>query len=232
MDASRQVNAFIPLKGHSARVPGKNLRDFNGRPLFHVIVETLQRADGVATVYIDTDSVDIAGSAALLEDVVVIERHPELVGDDVSVNLLIAAFLDTHDDAHLLQTHATNPLLQPITIDAAIDAYFADESISSLFAVTRYQARFYDGGLRPINHDPTELIPTQLLDPLYMENSNFYLFNREGFLEHRHRITAATRIFPVDPIEAIDIDEEKDFSLAAAVERALTSDRPPPAAPA
>ena len=30
---TRPISAFIPLKGHSARVPGKNLRDFNGRPL-------------------------------------------------------------------------------------------------------------------------------------------------------------------------------------------------------
>ena len=104
------INAFIPLKGHSARVPGKNLRDFNGRPLFHAIVETLQIADRVGMIYIDTDSADIAHSAAALDDVIVIDRRLDLVGDEVSVNRLIGAFLDIHDDADLIQTHATNPV--------------------------------------------------------------------------------------------------------------------------
>ena len=214
------INAFIPLKGHSARVPGKNLRDFNGRPLFHAIVETLQVADRVGTIYIDTDSADIAHSAAALDDVIVIDRRLDLVGDEVSVNRLIGAFLDIHDDADLMQTHATNPLLRAATIDTAIDAYLADSSISSLFAVTRYQARFYDENRAAINHDPAELIPTQNLDPLFMENSNFYIFSRDGFLENDRRITEATRMFEIDPLEAIDIDEEADFSLAAAVQLA------------
>ena len=213
------INPFIPLKGHSARVPGKNLRDFNGRPLFHVIVETLQGADRIGAIYIDTDSDEIASSAEQFGDVIVIDRQPGLRGDEVSVNLLIGAFLGTHDDSHLVQTHATNPLLRSRTIDAAVDAYFADASITSLFAVTRYQARFYDGRLQAINHDPTELIPTQELDPLFMENSNLYVFSREGFLEQDRRITGATRMFEVDLFEAVDIDEEADFSLASALER-------------
>jgi CMP-N-acetylneuraminic acid synthetase len=225
---SRTIPAFLPLKGHSERVPGKNLRDFAGRPLFQVIVETLQAAQRVGPIYIDTDDAAIARSARDLEDVVVIDRRPDLVGDAVSVNRLIRAFLDTHDDADLLQTHATNPLLRAATIDGAIDAYLDDPSITSLFAVTRFQARFYDPEGTAINHDPSELIPTQDLDPIYMENSNFYVFSRDGFLQHDHRVTPATRMFEVDPLEAIDIDEEADFALALAVARAgILADRGP-----
>ena len=215
------MNALIPLKGHSSRVPGKNLRDFNGRPLFHAIIETLQVADRIGIIYIDTDSADIARSAAALDGVVVIERRADLLGDEVSVNRLIEAYLETHDDPDLIQTHATNPLLQAATVDAAIDAYRADSSISSLFGVTRYQARFYDQNLAAINHDPTELIPTQNLDPLFMENSNFYIFSRDGFLKDNRRITDDTRIFEIDPLQAIDIDEEADFAFAAAVALAV-----------
>ena len=211
---STRIDAFIPLKGHSSRVPGKNLRDFGGRPLFHVIVETLQRARTVGTIYIDTDDATIAASAEQLEDVVVIRRKTDLVGDEVSVNLLIKSFLETHECENLLQTHSTNPLLRPGTIDGAVDRFMSDPSLSSIFAVTRYQARFYRGDMAPINHDPRELLPTQQLDPLYMENSNFYIFNRDGFLEHDRRITDDTAMFEMDPMEAIDIDEERDFAMA------------------
>ena len=218
---SGTVDAFIPLKGHSARVPGKNLRDFGGRPLFHMIVMALQQADRVGTIYIDTDDEEIAVSAAALDNVAVNRRRLDLIGDDVSVNLLIKEFLETHDSEHLIQTHATNPLLRPETIDAAIDQYLADPSISSLFAATRYQARFYKGDMEPINHDPSELLPTQELAPLYMENSNFYIFSRAGFLEHDRRVTDDAAMFEMDPMEAIDIDEERDFEMANALASSL-----------
>jgi CMP-N-acetylneuraminic acid synthetase len=220
------IEAFIPLKGHSARVPGKNMRDFDGRPLFHVIVETLQQADRVGTIYIDTDSDEISSSASDLADVVVNRRRVDLAGDEVSVNRLIGAFFDEHSVEVVLQTHATNPLLRPETINAAIDTYLKDPLITSLFTVSRYQARFYDGDSRPINHDPAELIPTQDLKPLFMENSNLYIVSRQGFFEHDHRITSATRMFEIDPLEAVDIDEEADFVFAAAVHRARAA---PPA---
>lgn len=211
------VDAFIPLKGHSARVPGKNLRPFGGRPLFHVIVGTLQRATFVDRIFIDTDSDEIARSASSLEGVTVLRRRPDLEGDEVSVNLLIKSFLERTDAENVIQTHATNPLLRPSTIDSAIVEFFRDERATSLFAVTRYQARFFTRNRAAVNHDPTELLPTQQLDPLYMENSNFYIFSRGGFLEHDRRITEATSWYEVDAMEAVDIDEERDFALAEAL---------------
>jgi N-acylneuraminate cytidylyltransferase len=219
------INAFIPLKGHSARVPGKNLRPFNGVPLFEVIVRALQRARQIGTIYIDTDSDPIADRAAALTDVQVIRRRADLIGDEVSVNLLIKAFLMNHPDEHLLQTHATNPLLAAKTIDDAVTAYFENHDVTSLFSVTRYQARFYDARLHPINHNPDELLPTQELEPVYMENSNFYIFSRTGFLQSDRRITDDTMIYEVDPIEAVDIDEERDFTLASELAGTLEADR-------
>jgi CMP-N-acetylneuraminic acid synthetase len=219
------INAFIPLKGHSARVPGKNLRPFRGRPLFAVIVGTLAEAERIETVYIDTDSNEIAAVAEELPNVIVIRRRSDLIGDEVSVNLLIKAFLETHEDEHLLQTHATNPLLTPETIDAAVSAYLDEPGVTSLFSVTRHQARFYDRELRAINHNPNELLPTQQLDPLFMENSNFYLFSRDGFFEHDRRITDATSVFEVDPMEAVDIDDERDFAFAEALAGILAEGR-------
>jgi len=51
-----------------------------------------------------------------------------------------------------------------------------------------------------------------------MENSNFYVFSRDGFFEHDRRITDRTAMFEMDPMEAIDIDEERDFTMARALQ--------------
>ncbi len=52
-----------------------------------------------------------------------------------------------------------------------------------------------------------------------MENSNFYIFGSRGFAVHGRRITDRTAMFDVDPMEAVDIDEERDFALAESLLR-------------
>ena len=55
--------ALLPMKGHSERVKDKNIRDFNGRPLFWHILNTLMQCDYISGVHIDTDSRAIADMA-------------------------------------------------------------------------------------------------------------------------------------------------------------------------
>jgi CMP-N-acetylneuraminic acid synthetase len=56
-----------------------------------------------------------------------------------------------------------------------------------------------------------------MLSPLYMENSNFYIFSRDGFLENDRRISERAGVFQLDPLEAVDIDDESDFRFALSV---------------
>jgi len=218
----KKIDIFIPLKGASQRVPGKNMRPFGGRPLFHKILKTLESAERVDGIYIDTDSEVIAESAEAFDSVTVIKRKEELLGHDISVNWLIKDFLVDHPDiAHLGQTHCTNPLLSAATIDAAVGAYFDDEESTSLFTVTRIQARLYDASIKALNHNPDELLPTQDLDPIYLENSNLYLFERKAFFDEDARITSKPMMWEMDPYEAVDIDEEKDFRMAEALHRSM-----------
>jgi len=57
------IAAFVAAKGHSSRVPRKNMRNFGGRPLFHQILQTLFAADLVSRVVLDSDSDEILDSA-------------------------------------------------------------------------------------------------------------------------------------------------------------------------
>lgn len=217
-----QIDVFIPLKGKSQRVTGKNMRPFGGRPLFHTILATLERAERIGGIYIDTDSEVIAESASGFDTVQVVMRKAELCGHDISVNWLIKDFLRDHPETeHLAQTHCTNPLLSAATIDAAVDAYFESVDRTSLFTVTRIQARLYDSQSRAVNHNPDELLPTQDLDPIYLENSNLYIFECAAFFEEDARITSKTMMWEMDPYEAVDIDEEHDFRMAEALHGAI-----------
>jgi len=215
--------ALVPMKGHSERVPNKNLRPFCGRPLYHWIVQSLQASLNVADIAVDTDSPEIAEDIARsFRGVKVIDRPEEIRGDFVSMNTIIAYDLSQLPGEHFLQTHSTNPLLKPETIDRAIELYLHNlPARDSLFTVTRHNARFYRSDGTPINHDPQEMLRTQDLPPLLEENSNLYIFSRGSFEQGgNRRIGLKPCLFEISRLEAIDIDEEEDFLLAELVRQA------------
>lgn len=209
------IAAFVPMKGHSERVPGKNIRLLAGRPLYHWIVETLLEVDRVTTVVIDTDSDEIAGDVtANFPSVRVLERPHELRGDFVPMHEILRYDASQVEEDLLLQTHSTNPLLRPETVDAALDAYLASDDHDSLFTVTAWHTRLFWPDGSPVNHDPSELLRTQDLPPVYEENSCLYVFPR-GVIERTGlRMGDQPLLFPIDAEEAVDIDEEIDFLVA------------------
>ena len=58
-----RVKALLPMKGHSERVPNKNMRMFAGKPLYHCVAKILQESDYVEAIVINTDSDLIAEDA-------------------------------------------------------------------------------------------------------------------------------------------------------------------------
>lgn len=211
------IKALMPMKGNSERVPNKNLRLFAGKPLYHRVLETLLAVDKISEVAIDTDSGNI------MEDlrknfpmVTIIERPVELHGDFVSMNDIIAHDMKVLGGEHFIQTHSTNPLLTAVTLNKAIDSYFDNLSKhDSIFSVTPMQTRFYDINGKAVNHNPAELIRTQDLPPLMEENSNFFIFSSSSFAASGNkRIGNTPMLWPMNKLEAVDIDYEEDFQIA------------------
>ncbi|WP_449537874.1 acylneuraminate cytidylyltransferase family protein [Ferdinandcohnia sp. Marseille-Q9671] len=209
----KKVNALVPMKGHSERVPSKNIRSFAGEPLFYKILSTLTECNNINDVYIDTDSELIANLALEKYDVKIIERPAKLIGDFVSMNDIIKYDISQIQGEYFIQTHSTNPLLESKTVDGAIEYFFKSE-FDSLFSVTRLQTRLYFEDFSAINHNPEELLRTQDLPPVYEENSNFYIFSRDAFNQKNTRIGINPGMFEVPKFEAQDIDEEFDFLVA------------------
>src|ERR1041385_5297323 len=155
--------ALVPMRHHSQRVPGKNYRMLAGVPLFHHIIETLLVVPEIEQIVVDTDSTEVMdGLRQHFPQVKIIDRPEILRADNVSMNDILIYDTDQVQANFYLQTHSTNPLLQPETVGRAIKSFLADcPAHDSLFSVTRWQTRLYDQDGRAINHDPTVLIQTQ-----------------------------------------------------------------------
>jgi CMP-N-acetylneuraminic acid synthetase len=210
-----RIVALVPMRHHSQRVPGKNFRPLAGKPLFHHILETLQKVPELQDVVVDTDSEPVMdGVRRFFPDVKLIERPGHLRADAVPMNDILLHDTSQIDADYYLQTHSTNPLLKAETISRAIRSFAsAYPDCDSLFSVTRLQTRLYFQDGTAVNHNPGELLQTQDLPPVFEENSCLYLFRRETLLKWHHRIGQKPQMFEIAAEEAWDIDEELDFAI-------------------
>lgn len=210
-----QLIALVPMRHHSQRVPGKNYRLLDGKPLFHHIIQNLLACPEIDQVVVDTDSPQVAeGLQQFFPQVRVIDRPEHLRADDIPMNEILAYDTAQAPADFYLQTHSTNPLLRPATISRAINAFLARyPAYDSLFTVTRLQTRLWDQLGRAINHNPAILLQTQDLPPVYEENSCMYIFTRQTLMARRNRLGDRPMLWEIDRAEAWDIDEEVDFAI-------------------
>ena len=213
------------MKGNSERVINKNLKLFNGKPLFHAIFDKLITSKYINKVIINTDSDLIAESAInTYKDFVHIHKRPKNIqGDFVSMNKIIEYDLNNSDSDIYIQTHSTSTLLSIKSLDSAIEKMINKSTdFDSIFSVTKIKTRFYDKEGIPFNHDPRKLIRTQDLEPIFEENSGFYIFTKTSFKNAANkRIGLKPLMFEIDKIEAIDIDDRSDFLIAETLHKLL-----------
>lgn len=221
----RSLVALLPMKANSVRVPSKNFRPLAGKPLFRWILDTLLSMPEIDAVVINTDARQILADNGLVDGeaggrVVIRDRKPEIRGDFVSMNLVLADDIQAVAADAYLMTHTTNPLLSAATMSEAVRLYRAGVeagAADSLFTVNKFQTRFYRADGSAVNHDPDNLIRTQDLEPWYEENSNAYIFSAESFARTQARIGRKPIMFETPKLESVDIDGPEEWALAEAL---------------
>lgn len=210
-----RIAALVPMRHNSERVPGKNIRMFAGRMLYHHIIGSLLRTELIDEIVIDTDSPTILkDSAETFPEVNLIERPENLRGGRVPMNDILLYDVTQVESDYYLQTHCTNPLVKENTIIRAVESFLEKiPACDSLFSVTKLQKRLWNDQGEPVNHDPAVLKRTQDLPPVYEENSCIYIFSREVLETRGTRIGFKPYMFEMDPAEAWDIDNELDFRI-------------------
>ena len=207
------ITALVPIKRNSQRIPNKNFLEINSKPVFFWIIDNLLNSKFVDEIVINyDDDFTVQEVSKYFDSIKFCKRPDELLGDDVSMNKIIESSLDECTNQTILQVHTTSPLLKATTIDKAIKFHLYKKQ--DIFSVNKLQERFYDRNLTPINHDINNLVQTQDLEPLYVENSALYIFTKENFKKHRNRINNESDIFEISFPENIDIDNFEDFELA------------------
>ncbi len=202
--------AFVPIKLNSERLPHKNILDIAGHPLCWHICNTLLGVKNIDEVYVYCS--DPLINNYLPQGVKFLRRDKKLDGKYVKGNEIYESFIKEIDADVYVLAHTTSPFVKIESIENALSHVLLGENDSAFSAEKIQTFAWYDG--KTINYDLTDVPRTQDLKPIWVETSAFFIFKKEVFTEYKRRIGFTPYIQEVGGIEAIDIDEKKDFDLA------------------
>ena len=205
--------AFVPIRLNSQRVEGKNLRELGGRPLMTYLLQTLTEVENIDQVYVYCSNPSIV--EYLPAGVKFLQRDEQLDSNTTLGEQIYDAFTREVDADIYILAHATSPFIRPATIVDAV-AHVESGEYDSAFSAERVQTfAWWDG--KPLNYSLEHVPRTQDLEPVFVETSAFFVFERDVWRTKRRRIGERPYMAVTDRIESMDIDNPDDFLLAEAI---------------
>lgn len=212
-----KIVSFIPIKLNNERLPGKNTKSLNGRPLCDYIFETISDISEIDEKYVYCSDESIKSYVKKYENrgLTFLKRDEYLDGNMVKGLEIIKSFVeDVYADIYIL-AHVTQPFIKEETIKRALNEVVSGKYDSSFSAISMQDYMWKDG--KPLNYNVKDIVRTQELDPIYKETGAFFIFKREVVTVLGQRIGNYPYICETDQFEAIDIDYAEDFEFAQAV---------------
>jgi N-acylneuraminate cytidylyltransferase/CMP-N,N'-diacetyllegionaminic acid synthase len=225
--------AYIPARGGSKRLPGKNIKRMNGKPLIHYSLEVALTASKISRVIFDTDSEEIRDIALQVPGVDAPYLRPaELATDGTQAADLHMHFLDWLKNNEGSEPEAfcillpTNPLRLPEDIDNSI-TLFEKRNADIVTSVTRAKPLPWHlvmeadtKKMEPlIQMDAEEAVKNhqELPEPPVHLNGSIYVIRTMPYRKHRSYFGPKTYGYEMPAMRAIDIDELEDFEFAESI---------------
>ena len=215
--------AIITARGGSKRIPRKNIRPFNGKPIIAYSIEAAIESGVFDTVMVSTDDDEIADTAVRYGATVPFRRSAATSDDHATTSDVLEEVLNVYagrgekyDIAACI--YPTAPFIPSARLREGVEM-LQRSSADTLMPVVRYsyppqRAYEIEDGMLKFRAPEYMDARSQDLVPWYHDAGQFYIFRTERFLE-THRITAG-EILPLEisDMEVQDIDTETDWTLA------------------
>jgi N-acylneuraminate cytidylyltransferase len=220
---TKSAIAIIPARGGSKGIPDKNLQTVGGVTLLARTISACLKSDSITTVYVSTDSDDIA-AVALNTGAQVIRRPSDISGDSASSESALLHALDEIEKIsslpnNVLFAQCTSPFITHTDIDGILELL---KDHDSALTVTHNHAfiwrRDNAGNAIGINHDSARRLPRQQLDPEFKETGALYAMNIDQFRKSGHRFFGRIGMYEVPADRSMEIDEPEDLQLANTLE--------------
>ncbi len=225
--------AVIPARGGSKRIPGKNIKEFCGKPMIAHIIQAAQNASIFDKIHVSTDDQNIADTAQKYGIENDFMRPANLSDDKTSMLEAIKYVIKEYkargkefDTIALL--YATSPLTDPEDLRKACETFENGDPAKALLAITPFPAPI-EQALRM--QKDTSLAPdnaramatrTQDLDHAYYD-AGMFAFYTSSYIENSAGSGDFSKFrgFIVPSFRVTDIDWPDDWSRAESLFHAI-----------
>lgn len=225
----KNILAIIPARGGSKGLPGKNIRQFAGKPLIVHSIEAALNCSFISRTVVSTDDDKIA-EVAKAHGAQVIKRPAELAADTSLVIDAIRHAVRTVEEAGedvdiVLLLEPTSPFRRPEDLERCIRVLLENKADSVATFTDSHVSpnrlwRVSDDVVEPYIEGAVPWLPRQKQPKAYELTGQIYALSKKILHENEDSISQLMgRIYPViTPREtALDIDTELDFMIAEKV---------------
>ncbi len=228
MFKNRKILIIIPARGGSKRIPHKNIKIFNGRPLIAHAINAALRSKYWDKIIVSTDSPAIARIARKYGAEVPFTRPAHLATDTASSASVLKHAVSFYSSGEfspdvIVLIQPTSPLVLPEHINGVIRKMFSDKT-SSCFSACEIAERpewmYKIRGGRPtrfLNLKHGRSKRSQDLPRLFRVNGAVYAVEKELLMKKGKIIGHHPSIFIMPRENSIDIDEPVDLKMAEAL---------------
>ena len=218
----KNMIAIITARGGSKRIPGKNIKEFMGKPMLAYAVEAALGSHLFDTVMVSTDDKEIAEVARKYGAEVPFMRSEMTSSDfasttDVLVEVIREYKKQGTEYEKICCIYPCVPFLSSKSLKEAYERF--TENVDALMPVCKYPvpvewAMSIKNGLVN-NFDPKGWqIRSQDLEPKYYDVGMFYYVRTEKMLKYQSVRPPKTAAYIIDESECQDIDTMEDWKNA------------------
>ena len=208
-----RIVALIPLRGGSKSILKKNIKLICGRPLCAWVLDAAVNSELIDSVYVSTDSKEIADVVRNLNmGIKIIERPSNLSTDKATTESVMLHAMKIIPFDSIVTIQATSPLLESAHIDNAL-VDFETLKYDSMLSAVRVKRFFWTKDGSPINYNPISRPMRQDFEGTFMENGAFYITKKSVLKNLECRVGGVVGIFEMDEKTAVEIDEPNDWTI-------------------
>ena len=226
------VVAIIPARGGSQRIPRKNAKDFNGRPIISWPLAACATVDVISQVIVSTEDADIARISRDSGADLVIDRPAELAADAAGTAPVVKHAINElglDDDTLVLCLYPTATVTSALVEEAIrLAGSHPDEFVIS---VGRHRSpwerslEFSAGNLMALSSTEHMLTRTQDLPQRYFDAGKLYIARASVWKARETMMEAPFVPFHLPDWATVDVDEPDDWAVAEALHRVFVLER-------
>ena len=215
--------AIITARGGSKRIPGKNIRDFCGKPILFYSIEAALKANCFSEVMVSTDEKTIADLARKAGAKVPFLRSEKTSGDFATTAQVIEEVLGEYkkrgihfDTACCI--YPTAPFIREEKLNEAVEL-LESQDLDSVMPVVEFsfpplRGMVIEEGKLNYKWEKYSQMRSQDLEKIYHDVGQFYVLNVARFEENKKLVTQNTGAIMMSELETQDIDNETDWKIA------------------